>query len=113
MKFEQIQALWGTVKDQKSRYLSSVLERHAFFNAIMLKGHGCTEVARATGFNHATILYAQRMHSQNMKLEAYRKHFSRFYEQSDLQQDIQNIEKEIKYLLETRKKIREQIKELA
>lgn len=69
--------LWQTIP-VGNRQLPNVLKRHAFFVACRAHKLSTPDIARITGYNHATAIYATKMHEGNLMDKLYRDHYERF-----------------------------------
>lgn len=89
--------LWDEIPEKKSRYPHAVFRRHALFMAARKKGLTFKSIGRITGFNHATVMHAEKWHKPNLEQQPeYQKWFNA-YSQMLL---ANTAEKELSYLIE-------------
>ena len=92
-----VRDLWNEIPEKKSRYPHAVFRRHALFMAARKKGLTFKSIGRITGFNHATVMHAEKWHKPNLQQQPeYQKWFSA-YSQMLL---ANTAEKELSYLIE-------------
>lgn len=101
----ELKVLWDSIPNKKSRQWKYVEERHAFFTACRHAGYTTVELAKITGFDHSTMSYANKMHSANLLLKSYRKHYEFYYSFYSVKTRKRTIQKQIDTLQDMLKAI--------
>ena len=70
-------ALWMTIPTG-NREMQNVQRRHAFFVACRAHKLSTPDIAKISGFNHATAIHATKMHDSNLMYKNYREDYDRF-----------------------------------
>ena len=70
-----------------SRERKNIIYRYAYINACK-PFFGCSELGRLTGYNHATILHAWRIHETNLLFSPDSELYSEVYEASKNRLDL-------------------------
>ena len=92
-----VRDLWNEIPEKKSRYPHAVFRRHALFIAARKKGLTFKSIGRITGFNHATVMHAEKWHKPNLEQQPEYKRWFNAYSQMLL---ANTAEKELSYLIE-------------
>lgn len=104
-----LEVIWAAIPHKRTRRLENVLQRHAFMKAARDLGCTTVEIARITGFNHATAVYAGKMHDTNLTDDRYRQYYREIYNMEFLKGDLTKIETEIRSLFKMRDRIRKEM----
>jgi len=73
-----LKAIGGDAFDEK-RIEVNTMARRAIYDQLTLEGFGVTDISKAVGVNHATVIVAKKTHSDRLSADKkYREIFNNF-----------------------------------